>query len=52
VTARKILPEVGSDDSRMKMNGDRAADRPKEESENNLQREFRVVSSIGTTGSR
>jgi hypothetical protein len=36
VTARKILPEVGSDDSKMKMKGDRAAESPREDKENNL----------------
>jgi hypothetical protein len=36
VTARNILPDVGSEDSKIKMNGDRAAERPKEDSEKSL----------------
>jgi hypothetical protein len=36
VTARNILPDVGSEDSKMKMNGDSAAESPKEDSEKSL----------------
>ena len=36
VTARKILPDVGSDDSKMKMKGDKAAERPKDDKEKSL----------------
>jgi hypothetical protein len=36
VTARNILPDVGSEDSKMKMKGDRAAERPKDDSEKSL----------------
>lgn len=36
VTARNILPDVGSEDSKIKMKGDKAAERPKEDSEKSL----------------
>lgn len=36
VTARNILPDVGSVDSKMNMNGDKAAERPKEDREKSL----------------
>jgi hypothetical protein len=39
VTARNILPDMGNDDSRMKMNGESAVERPSDDSEKILQKE-------------